>query len=123
MRIGDDSLITAEVDLSEAWESEALWLGHVYMYSIQLEFEGTPTGSFSLQCSNDRGQNNSSRPYMGTDVNIWTDIMGSSQSVSEAGDHTWDVEAAGYRWVKVLWTPSGTPTASLTSAKFSTKGQ
>jgi hypothetical protein len=78
---------------------------------------------FSLQCSNDRGQNTSSRPFMGTDVSYWTDIFGSSQSITGAGDHTWDVEAAGYRWARVIWTPAGNPDAALVSARFSTKGQ
>lgn len=126
MRIGDDTLINASIDLSEAWESDPIWLGHVYMYAIQLEFDGSPTGTFKLQCSNGRGNNNASKPFMQgegeNEIIVWTDIFGSTQSITEAGDHTWDVDAAAYRWAKVIWTPSGTPNATLTVAKISTKG-
>lgn len=122
MRIANDSLITAPVDLSIPWQSMAIYLGHISNYSIQLFFTGTPAGSFKLQASNDQGHPNAqSLNQQSADVDNWTDVSGSTQIVDEAGDHTWQVENAGYAFVRVKWAPTS-GSASLTSARFNLKG-
>lgn len=122
MRIANDTLIDAPADLSSPWTSKAIWLGHVTNYSIQLFFTGTPEGSFKLQCSSDAGtKSNLGEAYIETGLTHWTDIANSTQAVDEAGDHTWQVENAGYPWVRVVWAPTS-GTGSLTSARFNTKG-
>jgi len=121
LRINCDSIISAPIDLSQDWASEPIWLGHVYMYSVQLEFDGDPTGTFSLQCSNDLGRNTDTRAIMGTGVVNWTDISGSDQSITESGDHTWECSEVGYRWARIVWTNTGA-SGSLNSVRINTKG-
>ena len=56
MRIANNTLIDTPVDLSAPWESGAIYLGHIAMYSVQLVFTGTTIdGDFKLQGSNDEG--------------------------------------------------------------------
>ena len=118
MRISNDTIISGPVDLSANWTSEPIWLGHISAYSIQLFFSGTPNGAFRLQCSNDKEQN----VETAVGVTHWTTVAGSSQVIDEAGDHTWTVREAGYRWVRVQWI-SGLGAGSLDVAKFNAKGK
>ena len=121
MRIANDTLIQQTVDLSTSWSSDAIYLGQVANYSIQLVFVGNLEGSFKLQCSNDAGRPSSGRPYTSNQVENWTNISGSTQVVDEEGNHTWDVENTGHAWVRVTWSPTAA-SATLTSARFTLKG-
>lgn len=118
MRISNDSIISAPVNMSSAWTSEPLWLGHLADYSIQLFFTGAPGGVFRLQCSNDKEQS----VEFAQNVENWTLVMGSTQAVLEAGDHTWAVTGAPYRWVRVQWIPALGSGGTLTLARINGKG-
>lgn len=123
MRIGNDDL-TISTNLGVNQVSEPIWLGHICNYSIQLVFTGTPDGIFKLQLSNDAG-NPSAPNELDRDFKIvnWSDIGGSSQIISAAGDLAYQVENAGYRWVRLVWEASSAGTSPLlTSAKFNVKG-
>jgi len=117
LRLANDTIIFDDVDLSSNWTSEALWLGTVQNFSVQLFFTGTPTGVFRLQVSNDRGKS----PDSSEGVDNWSLYSGSSQVITEAGDHTWSVMGSSSRWVRVQWLSGSTP-GSLTSAIFNSKG-
>jgi len=117
LRFANDTIIQDSVDLSSDWTSDALWLGTVQNFSVQLFFTGTPTGVFRLQVSNDRGKGQDS--FEGIDN--WSLYSGSSQIVTEAGDHTWSVTGSSSRWVRVQWL-SGSTAGTLTSAIFNSKG-
>jgi hypothetical protein len=83
-------------------------------YSIQLTTTGaTVTGTFKLQASNDKedGTSNTST-YVPTN---WTDIADSSSTVSAAGTVLWNNGNAFYRWVRIVWTESGTATGTVTA--------
>ncbi len=122
MRIANDTLIAATTSLAANWTSEAVYLGHIYSFSIQLVFSGTPTGTFKLQGSNDAGQPDNVSPALRqTGVTNWTDIIGSAQAVTANGDHTWNASNIGFAWVRVVWT-SGAAQGSLTSARINIKG-
>lgn len=114
--------VRTEPSLGASFELKPLYLGSIADYSIQLVFSGTPVGSWKLQVSNDPGRitaNSESGKYTG--VTNWTDLTGSAQSITEAGDHTWNAKGTGYLWVRVVWTRvSGTGT--LTSARQNVKG-
>ena len=99
MRYANDSLIQAPVDLSNDWTSPPVWLGSITDYSIQLVFTGNPEGIFKLQLSNDKEFS----PERTDNIVNFSDVAGSSQIIEESGDHTWDVRAAGYRWVRVRY--------------------
>jgi hypothetical protein len=124
MRIANENLIadTGAVSMGASFELRPVYLGHIAQYAIQLVFTGTPTGTLSLQCSNDPGHPNAqSITEQSTDVVNWTDISGSSQVITAAGNHTWNAENIGYRWVRVVYTRVSS-TGSLTSAVANLKG-
>ncbi len=123
MRINNENLLdSVGTGLGADWTSEVLYLGHVSQYSIQLVFTGTPSGTFKLQCSNDAGHPNAqSKVEQSADVINWTDIAGSSQVISAAGDLTYNAENVGYNWVKVVWTRTAS-TGTLTSVRANVKG-
>lgn len=123
MRIHNEDLLddTGPIDLSVAQELKPVWLGHIMHYSIQLQFSGSPAGSFKLQASNDEGRINASDSANQSPITHWTDIADSSVSVDEAGDCLWQVENVGYNWVRVVWTPTS-GAGSLTLARANVKG-
>lgn len=122
MKIFNEPLITAPQDMSASFELPPVYLANIVNYSIQLEFTGAPTGTYSLQCSNDHGKAVlPGKIDQYNAVNNWTEIKGSAQDISEAGDHTWNVENAGYLWVRVVYAPDS-GTGSLSSARVTVKG-
>jgi hypothetical protein len=124
MRIANDSL-NISANLATDQQSDPIWLGHIANYSIQLVFTGTPDGVFKLQLSNDDGNPTASRESdRDYEVVNWTDIGGSSQIISAAGDLSYQVENAGYRWVRLVWeaTSAGSGSPQITSARFNVKG-
>lgn len=122
MRIQNEALTLDGTDMESDILSNAIWLGHIAHYSIQMVFTGSPNGTFKLQASNDEGGKDGGGLASPTIVN-WTDIADSDQAITASGDHTWTVENAGYRWVRVVWTDSssGSP-STITSARFNVKG-
>jgi len=123
VRTAVDTLIPdGPVNLTTPWTSQAIRLGYCTHFSIQLFFTGMPEGAWKLQCSDDAGRPNAaSEPNQEQLITNWATIGGSTQLIEEAGDHTWTVQAPGYRWVRVQWTPSS-GSGSLTVAQMSIKG-
>jgi hypothetical protein len=123
MRINNEDLQPSGAsDMASSFNLKPVWLGHIANYSIQLVFTGSPNGTFKLQVSNDPGHPNAqNKAEQYADVVNWTDVSGSAQPVSAAGDHTWQVENSGYAWVRVVWTFSS-GSGSLTSARANVKG-
>jgi hypothetical protein len=83
--------------------------------AIQAIFSGSPTGTIKLQISCDNVavplQANNNNPVENTDpaVNVvnWCDYSGSPQTISGAGIFIWNFFNPGYRWLRVVYTPSG----------------
>lgn len=123
MRIANLDLIAATAqDMSSSFNLNGVWLGHICNFSIQLVFTGTPNGTFKLQGSNDAGSpDGGSQPFLYSGVTNWTDITGSSQAITTAGDLMYQFENAGFNFVRVVWTRSSS-TGSLTSARMQLKG-
>lgn len=123
MRIAND-FVNINSDLSVNRQSDPIYLGHIIAYSIQIFFTGTPDGVFKLQFSNDLGRPTAdSEADRDFQITNWTDIGGSSQIISAAGDLGYNVENAGYRWVRLVWeatTPGTSPV--ITSARANLKG-
>lgn len=87
-----------------------------------LRFSGAPVGTFKVMISN------SVLPYQdvlaGKQVipsTEWSEYSGSSASVSAAGDITWNVKDAGYRWVKIVYIRTS-GSGSITVANVQLKG-
>lgn len=97
MKVANIPLIPTPQDLGVALELTTFYTGNIVCYAIQLVFTGVPEGAFKLQCSND----------LTAPPSNWTDIADSTQSVSAAGNHVWNVQDCGYMWARVVWTPTG----------------
>ena len=127
MRVKNEDLLEidgtrAELDMTSTFNSKPVWLGHICNYSIQLVFTGTPAGSFKLQASNDIGDPTAAgEANKYASVTTWTDIEGSSEVISAPGNHMWNVENAGYNWVRLVWTLTSS-TGTLTTARAYVKG-
>jgi len=72
-------------------------------YAIQTTWTGTVSGSLKLQIS--------------IDASIWTDLPGTTVTVSNSGDHVWVVETAPYNLVRIYYT-STSGSATLTWLPF-----
>lgn len=123
MRVANENLVeSGAASLGADWASRPVWLGHIAQFAVQLVFTGTPDGSFKLQASNDVGHINaggSVPQYAG--VANWTDVANSTVLVTAAGDVMWNVENAGYEWVRVVYVRTAS-TGSLTVARAKVKG-
>lgn len=82
------------------------------MASVSLVFTGSPSGAFTVQCSNDKDIRS---------IQNWTTINGSLQNITEAGDHTYNIEDMGFKFLRVLYTYSG-GSGVLISARYTGKG-
>jgi hypothetical protein len=104
------------IPMNADFTSTAYQTYDLYGYSIQVEFVGTPTGTFYLECSNDpvpQGPNSS--PETGYMPTNWTIVADSSEQVVAAGDITWNVFDVMYTWVRLVYIDgsSGTSTATF----------
>lgn len=122
MKLGNDEILTVALDLSTDAQSPAIYLGDVYMCAIQIIFTGSPTGTFGLQASCDPGSPSAPTDALrSVSVVNWTDVTGSNQAVTSAGNHMWRLDVVAYRWVRVVYT-STSGTGSLTNVRINTKG-
>ncbi len=84
-------------------------LGDKQNYCIHVNFSGTDlAGTLKLQA-------------IGTDSEKtnadWVDIANSSQAITSAASHMWNVSGAQYKWVRADWTrASGTGNWTVTLA-------
>lgn len=122
MRIANKDLIDSTVNLVANFTSDGFFLGHIVNYSIQAVFNGTPDGTFTLECSNDMGsEDRGNGGWNSSGVTNWTEIGGSSSIVTGADTIVWDVQNAGYRWVRVKWTVNAS-NGNLLSLVVNAKG-
>lgn len=124
MRVKNENIIddSGPIVLDQNRQTQALWLGHAMMYSIQIEVSGTPTGSLKLQISNDLGQANAaSADQQDEGVVTWTDLPSSTQAVSAAGTFFWTVADAAHPWVRLVYTHSS-GSGSIIKARLYSKG-
>lgn len=84
--------------MSSSFNSSALRLLLAASSNIQLAFSGSPVGTFKLQSSADVTE-------VESELVNWDDIPDSSQAISAAGTHTWNINAR-YKWIRVVYTRS-----------------
>lgn len=119
--------VATNVPLNANYNSPYVQLRNIYTYTMSAIITGTPTGTVQIQASNDPETND-------TQVNVaygagqsptnppsvaptnWVTITGSPFAVSSAGEEMWNVNFAGYNYVRVQYIDAsgGTSTARMT---------
>lgn len=124
-----NKVLATNVPLNANYNSPYQPLRNIFMYTMQAVITGTPTGTISLQASNDPETND-------TQINIpsqlspsvgpqnWVTITNSSFAVATPGIEMWNVDYTGYNYVRVQYTDAsgGTSTATVTIT-FNGKGE
>lgn len=101
--------------------SDGIYLGQLFCGSIQAIYTGAPVGILILQGSNDNvplpttGSTN-----MASNVVNWTAIDDQTVSISAAGAKMFNLQFAGYLWVRAYYTKTS-GTGALT-VRFCGKG-
>ena len=80
--------------------SPAYNLYQVYGWSAQFVFTGAPVGTLKVQVSCDPGYATTGTQELPTN---WTDLAGSSASISAAGNITYNVNLAFYNWIRFIY--------------------
>lgn len=121
MRISNKALINtdaAPLVVVASYASKAVWLGHISDFAIQLAFTASSC-TFKLQGSCDEGDSNGqSQTEYEAKITNWSDISASAVPSTGAGNIMYNMQSAGYNWVRVVITGS----ATITSARFNVKG-
>lgn len=116
----DNTLIVNAGDASANITSNAISLESIYGFAMQAVFTGTPTGTLKLQASCDPGSNPINASAIGSGITNWTDVANSSTAISAAGTVLYNIDAAYYKWVRIVYTASsGTSTLNV---RFNGKG-
>lgn len=95
-------------------------LNSVYGFSVQAVYDGTPTGTLSLQCSSDpvAYANGVMRPPA-----HWNTIADSEFEISSAGIYTWNINGAFYNFARLVYADeSGGSSTAILNATMSVKG-
>jgi hypothetical protein len=110
--------IASAAPLNTTFNSTYVPLKSIYTYSVAINITGTPTGTITLQASNDPETNdtqtNSSQHLPGAvPPTNWATIANTSQSVTTSGTTLYNVADIGYNFVRVTYTDgsSGASTA------------
>lgn len=120
MRVVHETIIPAGTDVTTSPNSLPALLAHAWGCSIQAIFTGSPVGTVKLQGSSDVAPDANFSAANFSVIN-WTDISGSSQSISSAGNVAWDISRTGFSWIRVVYTSSsgaGTITAQIFTKGF-----
>jgi hypothetical protein len=101
-----------DFDLSASRNGNPINLDYIDLCAIQAVITGSPVGSMKLQGSCDVGTSTTDGNPANNVVTNWTDVAGSSQAVSAAGNLMFNISDAGWKWLRVVYTfTSGTGTA------------
>jgi len=96
-------------DMSGSLTSMAIALYQIYGWSAQFVFTGSPVGTLKVQVSCDPFS--STLPDSIQQPSNWTDLTGSSQSISAAAILLYNVKSRFYNWIRFVYTrSSGTGT-------------
>lgn len=120
MRTFNQTVATA-VPLNANYNSPYVPLKQIYTYTMSAIITGTPTGTIQIQASNDPETNDTqyniaqNRPPTVVPTN-WVTITGSPFIVTSSGEQMWNVNYAGYNYVRVQYIDGsgGTSTATMT---------
>lgn len=97
--------------------SSAVELYYKWGFSIQASYAGAgPSGQLYLRGSNDDVSPAAPIPT------TWTNITATTALVNGAGTTMWDSQFANYRWVQMVFQPSGGGSTGILTAIANVKG-
>lgn len=119
--------VATGVPLNANYNSPYVQLKQIYTYTMSAIITGVPTGAIMIQASNDPETNDTQtntptvpgqpmpNPPSVAPVN-WVTIVNSTFAVTTSGETMWNVNYAGYNYVRVQYMDSsgGTSTATMT---------
>jgi len=96
-------LLVSAVSAASDQNSPSFDLQDLEKYSIHVDYSGSDlAGTLKLQCSDDNSD--------------WIDVANSSQAITAAASHLWNVTNAAYQYVRVNWDrDSGTGNWTVTA--------
>jgi hypothetical protein len=95
----------SSLSLASSQNLPAISLYDCKAVSIQLVYTGTPSGNWKLQVSNDLSAPSN-----------WTDVANSSNTISAAGNLTYEVTDCTVEWLRAAYTATGAGTAPVLSS-------
>lgn len=103
--------------MSASFNSTAFNIERTAVIGIQAVWSGggSPVGTLKLQVSNAAPDETGSTPLNAPTGATWTDVSGSSTSVSADGDYFWNIAELGARWVRLVWTRTSGSGSTLTA--------
>jgi hypothetical protein len=118
--------VASAVPLNANYNSPYVQLKNIYTYTMSAIITGTPNGTIQIQASNDPETNDTQTNMPTVDgaqplsppsvapVN-WVTITNSPFVVSSSGEEMWNVNYAGYNYVRVQYIDAsgGTSTATM----------
>ena len=118
--------VASAVPLNANYNSPYVQLKNIYTYTMSAIITGTPNGTIQIQASNDPETNDTQtnmptvdgaqplNPPSVAPVN-WVTITNSPFVVSSSGEEMWNVNYAGYNYVRVQYIDAsgGTSTATM----------
>lgn len=106
--------IMASASAATSANSVPVQLDDLTILAIQVTFTGSNVvGTLKLQASNYPGDGTGIGPSAAAE---WIDVEDSSQAVTASSSHMWNIDGAGFRWVRAVWTyTSGTGNISMNS--------
>ena len=112
--------IAAAVVLNANYKSPLVPLRNIYTYSISAIITGVPTGTLTIEASNDPETNDTQVNTTSNTIPAvlptnWVTIADSAFPVTSAGETMWNVNAVGYNYVRVSFVDAsgGTSTATM----------
>ena len=107
MRIENANILSllSSASLAGNVTGPSILIEHIYGYSFQIVWTGSPVGNFYLEASND----------LGSSPTTWDTIGGTTSAAGGAGGTlTYNIERAFYRWVRLRYAvTSGTGTITV----------
>lgn len=115
-----ENIIPAGTVLNANINGKAMQALNMMGVAVQVVVTGTPTGTFSLQGSND-AITNSDPTYVPTN---WTTLSSSNTAFSAAGVALWNVPDMYFTWIRLVYTDgsSGSSTAVVAHSNLNAKG-
>lgn len=121
MRTANNALFSA-ASLGASFNSDPVRLENMTHFSAQIVITAASTlnGTFTLEGSNDAGQDVNGAGSAVTGLSNWTTIGSTSQAVTADGSVLYNIVDTSFRWIRVVWTrTAGSATATC---RFNAKG-